>query len=1446
MPVSVKITAEPLANELARRNVLPAPLAVEIVRQLAHEIAQRQESGWLHLCVAADMVSYESDSGRAELREPSEAARAFGGSDCDDEFCPPELQQPRSVLLPVQLAAARDALRSSDLSAVDPRRVDVYQLGALLCRLLTGESVSAFLSRPRVAAKVPVEVRDIIERALGHDPQRALRSATELLRGLETLDAAVTVALPSVQPGSTRNVTEPDTTPSFVGVGKADTDAGRPAPSPTNEEALPFRKLGHYEIVGRLGRGGMGDVYKGYERRLDRHVAIKVLPQEFSRQDEMVRRFNAEASAAAKLVHPNTVEIFFIGEDSAPAIEGQTPSTVHFFAMQFVEGESLAELLARRKRLNVDEALGITEQVLAGLDAAHQLGMVHRDIKPGNILIDRQRQRVQLADFGLVKSLQGSGMTASGVIVGTADYMAPEQGRGGAVDVRADLYAIGVVLYQMLSGRLPFQADSVTAMIFQHVYETPPPLREIVAEIPEPLAAIVAKLMAKPPEARYQNVTELLADLRAFHQQQLLPSGVDRIGVPVSTGTRRASQPHEVADVDPAARPRTVIIPAPRFGDGPALPATLTQMVIPNQWEQWRQSVRDFLLLQTAEFVQQVQTTEQHVDLAIADYEQRHAALLAAIKDAQAVIRDLEAQQEVWRRANAEAEQRANDATDDDVARAALGEKLRGERTLAELAEQLQLQQTHLEEMDRKRAHVTATLERLRSQRDVLNARLKVARVQIRMSGGKASARRAEHWIHRLRWPNVSLLALVFVVLIGVTTILFKVAVQSVRDELGLTGIEKPPLPVVVEEKFAGANTLADLFLKSPNMFGQPFSGGGDGQKQIFSLAVSPTGKHVATASGERTAFIWDAESGKLLHRLSGDLREIYSVAFNHDGTALLTGQSTGEMPLKAWNVSTGELIGGPPTFRDSFSTISASPANSFFVTNNAGEVKIWNSETREVSWSIKTKPDVGRFAFNSDGTLLAAIGTGVGSGEVFVWDVKEKKLLTSWLVSSGPQSVRIGPLFLPGGSELLTSNGADAIARWDARTGKLLSQTPSGLPANASWPVISPDGRWLAASNNSWITIVDARSGFVRAVMSGHQTTALAFTPQSDKLISAGGPPFLVSWDIKSLPVLTGKGWSREIASNPPNTFAWQKPLCLLSVGSQLGVWNYETQSPLLQLKTDTPLSAGISAAAFSPDDLRVAVLESGGRVRVWDVLSGKPTVSTRISDLVSLSPTPQLKFTQDGNAVWVSTAARIWRVDLRKSSAEPWLDWPADTKVTSLSPRGRFAVAASYQVRSTAIGAARWQAWDIAARRPLIPDDKSGYLYESFAFTRDEQRLLALNNQGEFHHWKLESSELVDRFQIRRQDVAPYKLEFLPDQRHVVAYWHPTMRVIDVERREEVLNFQSPTTLTNSEATAAANRRTQDFLQVTHDGHFAVTVGPSDERLHFWNLYPQQKLGK
>ncbi|MCU0880607.1 MAG: serine/threonine-protein kinase, partial [Pirellulaceae bacterium] len=453
---------------------LPWAEALQLVGHAALCVRDLHESERLHGAISIQAIRVDPSTRAITLLPPGKSC-SFGGPFSAPDHCPLPLRRRDVMDLPTDANAARQRMADAGIS-FDPTWIDVYQLGTLLCRLGTGEPVSAYLSSPRTKAGVPHAIQTLIDRALGYPEDARFTEASQFLSALQqTLRDARGEGVP-VGPAE--------------GVG----------------DGLPFASLGHFQIVARTGQGGMGDVYKGYDPALQRTVAIKVLPPELARQEDFVRRFRAEATAVARLTHPNVVQIYFVGEDQGH----------HFFAMQYVEGESLSEMLVRRGRLTPDQALPIVGQALAGLAAAHKQGIVHRDIKPANILLDRVNRRALLADFGLVKSVvAGTKMTATGIVLGTVDYLSPEQGRGQTVDARSDLYAIGVLLYHMLSGSLPFEADSPTAMIFQHVYEQPKPLHHVAPQVPEALCAIVHRLLAKSPADRHQTAEEVLSDIRA-------------------------------------------------------------------------------------------------------------------------------------------------------------------------------------------------------------------------------------------------------------------------------------------------------------------------------------------------------------------------------------------------------------------------------------------------------------------------------------------------------------------------------------------------------------------------------------------------------------------------------------------------------------------------------------------------------------------------------------------------------------------------------------------------------------------------------------------------------------------------------------------------------------------------------------------------------------------
>jgi serine/threonine protein kinase len=263
----------------------------------------------------------------------------------------------------------------------------------------------------------------------------------------------------------------------------------------------------HYELETEIGRGGMGIVYRARDRRLKRHIAIKVLPPELAFRSEIRSRFLREAETAASLNHPNIVDIYTVDE-----LEGLV-----FFVMAYISGDNLAKRLHERGVLEVEETRRILREVADALAYAHERGVVHRDIKPDNIILDAESGRPMVTDFGIARAVTEGGdsrLTATGMAIGTPAYMSPEQAAGERqIDGRSDLYSLGVVAYQMLCGEPPFTATSTPAMLVKHISERPTPVEQRRHEVPRDLARAVMMLLEKDPANRFPSASALVAAL---------------------------------------------------------------------------------------------------------------------------------------------------------------------------------------------------------------------------------------------------------------------------------------------------------------------------------------------------------------------------------------------------------------------------------------------------------------------------------------------------------------------------------------------------------------------------------------------------------------------------------------------------------------------------------------------------------------------------------------------------------------------------------------------------------------------------------------------------------------------------------------------------------------------------------------------------------------------
>jgi tRNA A-37 threonylcarbamoyl transferase component Bud32 len=313
--------------------------------------------------------------------------------------------------------------------------------------------------------------------------------------------------------------------------------------------SLEGQTLGRYRVLEPLGRGGMARVYRAYHPQLDRYVAIKVLRPDLAEEETFLARFRREAQAVARLRHANIVQVYdFDVQDGVP-----------YMVMELLEGDTLKARLhgyrARGERMPLGEMVRVLLDVLEGLAYAHSEGMIHRDIKPANIMLT-ERGRAVLSDFGIAQIVGGTQYTVSGALLGTLNYMAPEQGLEGHCDARSDLYSLGIVFYEMLTQSIPFDADTPLAILMKHLNDPLPSPHQIAPAVPEPFERIALKALAKQPEDRYQSAEEMAQALRGAAEEAgielpacisspppFTTTGIPSESVAVFSGTARAEIP---------------------------------------------------------------------------------------------------------------------------------------------------------------------------------------------------------------------------------------------------------------------------------------------------------------------------------------------------------------------------------------------------------------------------------------------------------------------------------------------------------------------------------------------------------------------------------------------------------------------------------------------------------------------------------------------------------------------------------------------------------------------------------------------------------------------------------------------------------------------------------------------------------------------------------------
>jgi serine/threonine protein kinase len=474
-------------TELLAVGPLSIERALDITIQVADGLSEAHKKGIIHRDIKAENIMVTPrglvkimDFGLAKLKGASRLTKT-GSTIGTAAYMSPEQAQGLEV----------DA------------RTDIFSLGVVFYEMLAGkcpfigEHEAAILYSLLNEDPEPVETipdalapitTTILEQALHKDKKYRYQTMEAMLNDLKT---AQKVLEGTPAPG----------TPSTSAV----PDQGE---IPIDPELLVGKTLGNYQIVEEVGRGGMGIVYKALQISLNREVALKVLPKQYSTDPEFVNRFRREAKAAASLNHQNIVQIYEIGHHGG----------VQYFVMEYIEGTNLKSLVEREAPLPLPQTIDIIWDVCNALDFAHKRNVVHRDIKPHNIMISRSGE-IKVFDFGIAKAADSSGLTTTGTSIGTPQYMSPEQARGEKeIDGRADLYSLGVVFYEMLVGKVPFDGSTAVGTMYRHVNETPEPPSKHNPNVPDDIDRIVNRMLHKEKQKRYQTGQEIIEDLRPVRQ----------------------------------------------------------------------------------------------------------------------------------------------------------------------------------------------------------------------------------------------------------------------------------------------------------------------------------------------------------------------------------------------------------------------------------------------------------------------------------------------------------------------------------------------------------------------------------------------------------------------------------------------------------------------------------------------------------------------------------------------------------------------------------------------------------------------------------------------------------------------------------------------------------------------------------------------------------------